>query len=223
MNSWGSYDPAMASDFVKQEEQWRSVPEYEGLYEVSNFGRVRTLGRQYYANKVLMTVETKLLKLIQTTNGYLQVTLNKDGAKKQIGVHRVVALAFLPNPNGLPQVHHKDGNKQNNHLDNLQWVTAKENCNDPRRVEKFLGKNNHYFGKRHPPEVRKAMSEWHQAHLRCGGKNPAAVRVRNKDTGEVFDTVTAAGLSVGVSDNSIRNSIRRNGKSGGCCWEYVNE
>lgn len=95
-------------------EEFRDVPGYEGLYEVSNLGRVRRNG--------------KILKLGKV-RGYLHVNLCKNGIKKQAKVHRLVALAFLPNPQNLPQINHKDEDKTNNAVDNLEWCTSQYNNN----------------------------------------------------------------------------------------------
>ena len=96
-------------------EEWRAVPGYEGLYEVSNIGNVRNVRRN------------TLLRLTKTNNGYIRVGLCKNGIKTGFQVHRLVAQAFIPNPNNLPQVNHLDENKTNNNVDNLEWCTAKYN------------------------------------------------------------------------------------------------
>lgn len=75
------------------------------------------------------TCEEHLLKPIVITNGYLQVYLYKDGKRKFCKIHRLVASAFLDNPDNLPQVNHKDENKTNNNVENLEWCTSKYNCN----------------------------------------------------------------------------------------------
>lgn len=90
-------------------EIWRSVKDYEGLYEVSNLGRVRNCRTG------------RVLRLWKDKYGYLLVGLHKDGVRKHCLVHRLVAQAFLPNPNNLPQVNHKDENKENNRVENLEW------------------------------------------------------------------------------------------------------
>ena len=98
-------------------EEFRDVPGYEGVYEVSNLGRVKN-------------IETgRILKPFKDTNGYLILKLSKDGTRRTVKVHRLVALAFLPNPQNLPQVNHKDENKTNNAVSNLEWCTAGYNVN----------------------------------------------------------------------------------------------
>ena len=113
-------------------EEWRPVVGYEGLYEVSNIGRVRSLDRFYYRLH-----KGKVLSPTKDRYGYLTVTLNCNGKSKTIKIHRLVAQAFLPNPDNLPQVNHKDEDKTNNNVDNLEWCTAKYNVNFGTRQERY--------------------------------------------------------------------------------------
>lgn len=97
-------------------EIWRSIKDYEDLYEVSNWGRVRNS-------------RTGLILKPGSSKGYLYVQLYKNKIPKMFKVHRLVAQAFLPNPDNLPCVNHKDENPSNNRLDNLEWCTIKYNNN----------------------------------------------------------------------------------------------
>lgn len=106
------------------EEIWRPIEGYEGLYEVSSYGRVRSLD-MYVRCKSYRLHKGKVLSPIINTNGYLFVGLQG----KRFSVHRLVAQAFIPNPQGLPQVNHIDENKSNNNVDNLEWCDAKYNNN----------------------------------------------------------------------------------------------
>lgn len=98
-------------------EVWKDVVGYEGLYKVSNKGEVMSI------------ITGRLLKPCDNGKGYLIVTLCKDGKKNKSYVHRLVATAFIPNPDKLPQVNHKDENKDRNIESNLEWCTAKYNMN----------------------------------------------------------------------------------------------
>ena len=110
-------------------ERWKPVVGYEGLYEVSNFGRVRSLN--YHRSG-----KQKILKPLVQTKGYLGFTLYKNGCRKQHKLHRIVAEAFIPNTDNLPQINHKDEDKTNNRVDNLEWCDNKYNCNYGNRTER---------------------------------------------------------------------------------------
>lgn len=95
------------------EEEWRPVKGYEGLYEVSSMGRVKSL----------YTSQGRILKQSTATNGYMLVNLSKNGTCNTKQVHRLVAIAFIRNSNNYSEVNHKDCNKKNNTVDNLKWCT----------------------------------------------------------------------------------------------------
>lgn len=104
-----------------QHEEWRSVQGYEGIYEVSSFGRVRSYRRGKWG------IGGKP-KIVRSEYGlYYGVTLCKDGRKTVRHIHRIVAETFLPNPKNLNEVNHIDGNKHNNAAKNLEWCTHAEN------------------------------------------------------------------------------------------------
>lgn len=110
-------------------EEWKDIEGYEGLYQVSNLGRVkRSKGKYMKSERILM--------LFINTPGYLQVMLCKNNKCKKFTVHRLVANAFIPNPENKPQVNHIDEDKTNNKVSNLEWVTAKENVNHGTRNER---------------------------------------------------------------------------------------
>ena len=105
------------------QEEWRPCVGYEGLYEVSNQGRVRSLRK----DTRIIDKENRIMKQKLDGHGYYRVNLNKDKRMKAYLVSRLVAEAFIPNPLGLPQVGHNDDNKTNNHASNLYWTNSKEN------------------------------------------------------------------------------------------------
>ena len=111
------------------QEIWKPIAGYEGLYEISNLGRVKSLARTRRA-KGLSTVPVpeRIRALSVQREGYVSAHLHLDGKTNKIYVHRLVASAFLDNDAGLPQVNHLDGDKSNNCSSNLEWVTGSENC-----------------------------------------------------------------------------------------------
>ena len=107
-----------------QQEEWRPISGYEGLYDVSSQGRVRSWAPRGRTHK-----EPKILVPISFPSGYHFVGLWKDHKEKTVKVSRLVAQAFIPNPDNLPCVNHKDENKGNNCVDNLEWCDVKYNSN----------------------------------------------------------------------------------------------
>ena len=110
--------------------QWKPIKGYDGMYEVSDSGEVRSLDRTRSANirhVTEMKIKGKILKQNTKRNGYKTVDLCKDNKPKTILVHRIVAETFIPNPNGYRFVNHKDSNRENNKVENLEWVTSSEN------------------------------------------------------------------------------------------------
>ena len=106
-------------------EIWKPVVGYEGLYEVSNLGRVKSLGNTLKCSR-FRGIET-IMRPEVTNLSYCRISLRKDRKYKHWSVHRLVAIAFLPNPNNLPVVNHKDENPSNNCVDNLEWCTHQYN------------------------------------------------------------------------------------------------
>lgn len=109
-------------------ETWKPVKGYEGLYEVSDRGRVRGLKRTVIKkNGVPFTAKECMLTPHRTPKGYLLADLWKENKEKRLYIHRLVAEAFIPNPGALKEVNHKDENKENNTVENLEWSSRLEN------------------------------------------------------------------------------------------------
>lgn len=129
-------------------ERWKDVEGYEGLYQVSNFGRVRSLdhyitirngGKALHNGKIMIGGKSGL--------GYRKVTLCKDGVPKGVNLHRLVAQTFIPNPNNLPEVNHKDENKVNNCRWNLEWCPVEYNRSYGNRNNKAQKTRQRKYGK----------------------------------------------------------------------------
>lgn len=223
------------------QEIWKDIRDYEGLYQISNNGNVKSLGRWVnYKNKGKKWQEGKILKPLVKKGGYLHVGLWKNGKVKFFIVHRLVAQAFIPNPNNLPQVNHKDENKENNVVKNLEYCDAKYNSNygtrNKRVAEKMKGKKlsdetrkkisetkrgkkNHMYGKHLSEEHKKKISE-----KQINGKKSKPVLQINKDTNEiirVFPSAMEVERQLGYKHSNIVNSCRGKLKSAyGYKWKY---
>lgn len=124
------------------EEIWKAIEGYEGLYQVSNLGRVRSLGRTIqrrtrWGTTADYSVEGKILKILSSSYNACYVHLfDMNGKSTNHKVHRLVAQAFIPNPNNLSDVNHKDENRKNNNVENLEWMSHVDNCNYGTRNER---------------------------------------------------------------------------------------
>lgn len=178
-------------------EIWKPVKNYEGYYEVSNLGRVKRLERlQTYPDGHTQNLKEYISNGALAIYGYLQVSLSKDGKRTKRYIHDLVAESFIPNPNNLKEVNHKDYNKANNRVTNLEWCTHQENMTD---MFKHYGKNK--------------ISNF----CRCCGKEISTRSVTNlcimcykeqstnKDYGEEYIT---SGKGITVNRDVLKNQIR---------------
>ena len=173
------------------EEEWRAIKDYEGLYEVSNLGRVRSLN--YNGTK-----RVQLLKPQDQGQGYLQVQLRKNKKRRSYRVHRLVAEAFIPNPNNLPCINHIDQNRSNNRVDNLEWCSYEYNNNYGSHNEKISNANS------------KALK----------GNQNGAKKVICVELDKEFNSMTKAAKFIGCKQPNITAAIKRNGTCGGYHWKY---
>ncbi len=158
-------------------EEWRPVVGYEGRYEVSNLGRVKSVTRSFPhagAYGGIMTVNGRILKPIGREGEYLRVSL---GLGKRVRIHKIVAEAFIPNPENKPCIDHIDGNKHNNAASNLRWCTHYENNNNT-----ATKRNAYYQIMQIDPKTDEVIKVWesvsemrkqlgiYNTHLVCQGK-----------------------------------------------------
>lgn len=121
------------------EEIWKDIEDYEGLYQVSNFGRIKSLKRTVMRrNNRQYTEKEKILNQYNNKKGYKYVCLCKEGKAKSIKTHRLVAETFIPNIFNKEQVNHIDYDKANNIVTNLEWVTNKENYEHARKNQNIV-------------------------------------------------------------------------------------
>lgn len=138
-------------------EIWRDIPGFEGLYQVSNLGRIKSLPRSYrICNKATVSKGETIMKSKLREDGYHSIELNYMGKPTRMQVHRAVALAFIPNPENKPQIDHINTVRDDNRVENLRWVTAAENHRNPismlnyGNVPKLIGEDNPLFEEKSP-------------------------------------------------------------------------
>lgn len=193
------------------EEVWKDIHGYENVYQVSSLGNIRSLFFNWHSKSKSMC-RTKTMKQYIDSSGYCVVNLyNGKGQRKRTLVHRLVAEAFIPNADNKPFVDHIDTNQINNKVDNLRWVTAKENSNNPKT------KVNH---KRACKNCRVPSYGLVKAHLACC----KPVLMVDKKEGIIlrtFQSVTEAALKMGLNIQAISNTCNgRQRTSGGFIWKY---
>lgn len=169
-------------------EVWKDIPGYEGLYQVSTWGNVRTKD------------DFKLLKL-HDLRGYKSITLSKDKTQKSFRVHRLVAIAFIPNLNSYPVINHKDENPSNNHVENLEWCTYSYNNN---------------YGTRNARASKKMKENWKAKG--CGDKpDLRKTRYKSKKVAQydmqgnlidIYDSIAEAETVTGTCHSSISRATR---------------
>lgn len=128
---------------MQPNEVWKDIQGYEGFYQVSSLGRIRSLDKPYFKGKPYIRKGKILVQKLQR-NGYMKIGLLKNNIQKWHNVHRIVAGAFIPNPNNLPYVNHKDEDKANNAVLNLEWCTPSYNIHFGNAIKKLSqAKKNH--------------------------------------------------------------------------------
>lgn len=182
-------------------EEWKDIKGFEGYYQISNMGRVRSLTRDIHlAGNYHQTLQGKVMKNNPGTKGYEIIGLRKNGKVTMKMIHRLVAEAFVENPLGLPQVNHKDENIKNNVYTNLEWCTPKYNANYGTRNQRCFESSKKY---------RKPVNQ-----LDIG-------------TGELikrWEYVRQAMRETGINDSAIIRVCKgRYSQAGGYKWEYATD
>ena len=190
-------------------EEYRDIKGFEGYYQVSNLGIVKSLERKVWCGRgrgYYKTIPEKILKAGDDGSGYLQVVLCKGGKDKPCKVHRLVAEAFLENPDNLPDINHIDENSHNNNVNNLEWCTRKYNINYGTRNIR-AGKSNSKANTNNP-------------------KLSIAVISINKISGLIteFPSTMEAERVLGIDHSHIVKCCKGRQKSaGGFYWMYADQ
>lgn len=183
-------------------EIWKDVRNYEGIYQVSNMGRIRSLDR-YIPNTNgigVRKIRGVMMKTTKNNSGYLCVSLHKKGHTKTCTIHRLVALAFIPNKSNYSDVNHKDEDKGHNWADNLEWAKHKENMN---------------YGNRNKKAGNKLKG------TRTLSSNGKASKVICLKTNKIFDCILEAAKFYNCNVSGISQCCRGKSKScGGYKWAY---
>lgn len=188
----------------KNKEEWRPIVGYEGLYEVSNFGKIRNVRKR--SVKSLINKE-----LSQHVNGssiegrYISIGLWKNNKSTYKYLHRLVAEAFIPNPENKPQVNHIDGNTLNNNVNNLQWVTQEENM----RHAKDHGLLKPYKDPSARIRNLEKVNEFTRVPIKC------------LDTGETYKSISEAEKSLNIKTGTLSYYISRNKRCKGYLFKRL--
>ena len=177
-------------------EEWRDIKGYEGKYQVSNLGRVYSFHKK------------DVLKTLKHPKGYLMIRLSKNGKGKTFRIHILVAIHFIPNPNNYSQVNHRDENKSNNCVSNLEWCTAEYNNSYGTRTQR----------------ISESMKGKHK-----GSKNYNARKVQCITTGKEFNCIKEAAEYYSIDNGTISKCCKGKYKSAGkhpetgekLKWKYI--
>lgn len=184
------------------DEIWKKIPGFEEWYEVSSLGRVRSLDHKVpHSRQGQITVHGDLKSMHQDEDGYLRTSCTNNGYSSDYFVHRLVALAFLPNPHNKPTVNHKNGIKNDNRAENLEWATYQEQSDHA-----------------------------HQTGLRCyktyhpESKNNCRRKVKCITTGEIFETQQSAETALNLYPSALHDYFHNGRKfKSGLEFEIVEE
>ena len=203
-------------------KEWRDIIGYEDLYMVSNLGRVKSLERYDSRGR---KIKERILTGTIDKYGYIIVNLSKNNKNKLFKVHRLVAIAFIPNLENKPFIDHINTIRDDNRVENLRWATYEENNNNQLTKKKISenhanikGENNPMYGKKHSEETKKKMSKSHK-----GSNNSNSRKVRCIELDRVFNSIIEAEEELGIFHQNIGKACRGIYKTcGGYHWEYIN-
>lgn len=196
-------------------EIWKDIPEYEGLYQISNLGKVKSLERKVKNKNGYRIVKEKILKNIINSKGYYIVILRKNNKNDLRLVHRLIGENFIPNPNNYPCINHIDGNKQNNNIKNLEWCTYQHNIKEAFR----LGLNKYTYKKNFNTKY------WLGKKGKYHSKSKAIIQYdEHNNIIKVWDSIIDASRELNICNIYISNVCRgRQKTAGGYKWKFKEE
>lgn len=210
-------------------EVWKPIKGYEGWYEVSSLGNVRSIAvRRSIWGKVHVINRIRNMSLIMGSQGYLRVVLSNNKDKKCVYVHRLVAEAFIPNPKEYPQVNHKDENKCNNCVENLEWCDEKYNSNygtgrdrmSKALKERYATMGHPWEGRKHSEDTKRKIRDNHVGR-QVGKDNPNHKPVYCVELDRTFWGAKEAHDVLGVNAECICKCCKgKRETSGGYHWMY---
>ena len=215
-------------------ELWKDIQGYEGYYQVSNEGRVKSLERDVEWRGTIRHQSERILKESTHNRGYKRVRLC-DGKSNIKLVHRLVAEAFIPNPNNYPMINHKDENPSNNRVENLEWCTAQyNNTYNDRHIKCAAKIAKSKSGLKPSDEARKHMSEaqknryingeipWNKGLPNCRRKPVVKYDIKTREEIESFECIRQAALLTKCADGHISQCCNGKRKTcGGFGWKYA--
>ena len=190
-------------------EVWKDIDEYEGFYQVSNMGRVKSLDRKINRPVGKSKIKGKILKPCVTNKGYETVNLSKEGVEKLKTVHRLVATTFIPNPENKPCIDHVNTIRTDNRVKNLKWATYSEN-------------NNNELTRKRNGKARKGrkISERTKEKIRNGCTTKR--KIMCIETGVIYESIREAERQTGIKNGGMRAVCKGERKTaGGYSWRYV--
>lgn len=182
-----------------ENEIWRDVVGYEGIYQISSLGRIKSLDRPILQRGYIRIRKGVFISLKPTKRGYCRVGLRKNNKLENIFIHRIVCNSFLHNPKNKPQVNHINGIKNDNRFENLEWCTAKENMEHAGKMGFMVCTD----------KMRKDSAD--RLRLAKGLNNSVSKQVINTVTGEFFETINDASISIGMKSKTLYAQL--NGQS----------
>lgn len=167
------------------EQIWKDIPGYKNVYTISTSGKIKSLSRivSPFGIHDKVIIKEKLLSTQLSNRGYFAVRLTVNGLTKTKMVHRLLAEAFLLNPLNKLEVNHIDGNKLNNNLDNLEWVTSGENQKHAWRIG-----------------LRKRFTQ---------EKHPKSRKIKNIDTGKIYNSIKELSIETGIKHSTLRMKLNK--------------